>query len=482
MGAVRGVVFRGSVRRFHLLLMLAVLGGSFLHGADQPDLDSLAQEGLRILADYLRIDTTNPPGNEEAAARFFARILRKEDIPFRILESAPGRANLYARLRGSGGAPPLLLLQHMDVVPSDQDQWAVGPFSGELSQEALWGRGALDMKGLGVVHLMTFLAIQRSRLPLNRDVILLAAADEEAGGGLGVAWLMDNHFELLRGVGLVLAEGGTNVVVDGRPAYIGIEVSQKVPLWLRLSVKGQPGHGSTLHPESAPWRLIRALQKISNYGSPVRVEPSVARYFRRIARFQPPQQQQLFSGIRRVLEDRNLVGELGPYYGSLLQNTVNLTVLRAGEATNAVPAEAVAELDCRLLPSQDVDQFVSDLARLIDDPAVQIQRLLEFGPNASPEDSELFTAVEEVLATNDWAAEVGPSVLPGFTDSYHFRAAGIPAYGFTPFMAASGEGRGVHGENERITVPDFQQGLSLFYQVVERLVRSPQPRATASEN
>lgn len=474
MSGVRGAV-GGWVRRFRRLMILGILAGSSLQAADQPDLDSLAEEGLRILADYLRVDTTNPPGNEEAAARFLARILRKEEIPFRILESAPGRANLYARLRGTGGASPLLLLQHMDVVPSNQNQWEIGPFSGELSQEAVWGRGALDMKGLGVVHLMTFLAIQRSKLPLNRDVILLATADEEAGGNLGLAWLMDNHFELLRGVGLVLGEGGANVVVDGRPAYIGIEVTQKVPLWLRLSVKGQSGHASILHPGSAPWRLVRALQRISTYQSPIRVEPSVARYFRRIARFQPPSQQQLFSGIRRVLEDRHLVAELGPYYGSLLQNTINLTVLRAGEATNAVPAEAVAELDCRLLPSQDIDQFVSDLTRLIDDPAVQIQRLLEFGPGYSPEDSELFTAVEEVLAAMGSPAEVGPSVLAGFTDSYHFRTAGIPAYGFTPFLAASGEARGVHGENERITVTDFRQGLSLFYRVVERLVRAPQP-------
>lgn len=449
-----------------------LLAGSAVFPADLVNLDSLADEGIRILSEYIRIDSSNPPGNEEAAARFLSRVLRREEIPYRILESAPRRVNLYARIRGTGQDAPLLLLQHMDVVPSDEDQWLIAPFSGEVTRDALWGRGTLDMKGLGVVHLMTFLGLQRSRQPLSRDVILLATADEEQGGGLGMAWLMDNHSELFRGVGLVLAEGGTNVIVDDQAAYIGLEVTQKVPLWLRLRVAGRPGHASIQQADSAPHRLVRALQRIATIPAAPRVEPSVARYFRRIARFQPPSLQTLFLGIRRVLEDHRLLDELSPYYRSLLQNTVNITVLRAGSSTNVIPGDAVAELDCRLLPSQDVNQFLADLIRVIDDPAVQVERLLEFEPGQSSEDSELFPAVEEVLAASGSSAEVGPSVLPGFTDSAFFRAAGIPAYGFTPFLAASGEGRGVHGDNERISVEDFRQGFRFFFRVVERLTRA----------
>jgi acetylornithine deacetylase/succinyl-diaminopimelate desuccinylase-like protein len=451
------------------------LGSSSLIAIDTPDLEQLSEEGIRVFTEYLTFDTTNPPGREIEAVQFLASILRSEGIPSTILEPVPGRANLYARLDGTGEEPPLLLLQHVDVVPSESDQWLVDPFSGAIRDEAIWGRGALDMKSLGTVHLMTFLALHRLDVPLNRDVILLATADEEAGGSLGLAWLFDNHSRLFQGVGLVLAEGGMNVVTGDRFDYVGVEVTQKVPLWLRLTVSGTSSHGSLPRPDSPAQRLVRALNRVLGYQSPVRVESSVAEFLGRIARLQPPTLQPLFQDPRQVLEDRSRLERFGSFYRSLFLNTINLTVLRSGEATNVVAPFALAELDCRLLPSQDPDHFVEELRLLIADPAIQIERILEFGPGMSPEPEQLYQAIREELEAQGAEAEVGPAVLPGFTDSHYFRAHGIPAYGFSPFPLSMGETYGVHGTNERIGLEDFRSGLAFFYRVVARLVLPTDP-------
>jgi acetylornithine deacetylase/succinyl-diaminopimelate desuccinylase-like protein len=463
---------RGLICSLTLMMVGPTLTGPVL-GTDLPDFDELAAEGIQILADYIRIDTSNPPGNEIEGARFLGEILGREGIPYEILESAPGRANLIARLPGKGSGKPLILLQHIDVVPPEDHLWSVGPFAGEIRDGAVWGRGALDMKGLGVVHLMTLLALKRGGIPPDRDLILLATADEEAGSRLGMGWLADNHFDRFRDAGLVLGEGGANLVIDGRLVYVGIEITQKVPVWIRLSVRGVPGHGSLLRIDSAPVRLVRALNRVLGYQAPLRVEDAVASFFGRIARFQPQPAQRVFGDVRAALADPAFrPAQLGGYYAALLQNTVNLTVLQAGHVINAVPSSALAELDCRLLPGQNVEEFLADLTRVIDDPAIQMDRLLEFEPGESPSDSELFDAVGRAAEVWGLGAEVGPSVLPGFTDSHFFRVRGIPAYGFSPFRTAGEEARGIHGRDERISVDDFRFGLEFFYRVVADLVRT----------
>lgn len=466
----------GWAGSFGLILVASFLTGSVM-GADPPDFDALAEEGVGILVDYIRIDTSNPPGNESESARYLGDILRREGILHEILESAPGRANLIARLPGKGAGKPLILLQHMDVVPPEEHLWSVAPFSGLVRDGAVWGRGALDMKGLGVVHLMTLLALKRGGVPLDRDLILLATADEEAGSRLGMGWLADNHFDRFRRAGLVLTEGGANLVVDTRLAYVGIEVTQKVPVWLRLTVRGASGHGALLRKDSAPVRLIRALNRLLDYEAPLRAEEPVAAFFERIAPFQAGPARRFFADIRAALADPNFrPAHLGGYYAALLQNTVNLTILQAGHIINTVPTLAMADLDCRLLPGQNVEEFLAELIRIIDDPAVQVDRLLEFESGKSPADSELFGAVEKVLASWGMDAEVGPSVLPGFTDSHFFRVRGIPAYGFSPFRTAGEEARGVHGRDEKLSLADFRFGLEFFYRVVAELVGSEDGR------
>jgi acetylornithine deacetylase/succinyl-diaminopimelate desuccinylase-like protein len=439
-------------------------------GAVLPSFDDLNREGLALLSDYLKLDTSNPPGRELQAARFLGSILQKEGIQYEIMEPVPGRANLVAWLKGDGARAPLVLLQHLDVVPPWKEQGAVEAFSGDIHDGSIWGRGALDMKGLGLIQVLAMISLKRSGLPLTRDVLLVASADEEAGSRFGMAWLMDNRQDLFQKVGLVLTEGGGNISSGGQLAYVGLEASQKAPLWLRLTARGAGGHGALLERDTATDRLIAALGRVLQYRSPIRVENPVERYFRRIAPFQPEGIRHLFEDIRSAASDPNFnLEQLGPYYGALLVNTVNLTVLRAGASINSVPIEAVAELDCRLLPSEDSRDFLQEILSLIDDPAIEVERLLEVRAARSPEKAELVRAVSDALDDLQIQAEVGPSVLPGYSDARFFRARGIPAFGFSPYRLVGAQGSGIHGRNERLGLDDFRFGLEFYYRVVAHL-------------
>jgi acetylornithine deacetylase/succinyl-diaminopimelate desuccinylase-like protein len=459
------------------IVWLAV--GVFLVGvlvAQRPTLDSaLTKEAIDVLCGYLKIDTSNPPGNELEAALYLAAILDREQIPYEIFEPVPGRATLVARLKGTGERRPLILLQHLDVVPpveGDEDS-----FSGEIREGAIWGRGALDMKGLGVVQLMSFIRLKRSGMTLTRDVILIASADEEAGSRLGTAWLLDNYFDRFRDAGLVLTEGGSNLEDSGNLSYVGIEIAQKAPLWLRLSVRGLGGHAALAADDSPVVRLVRALNRVAGYRPALRVEPNVERYFRRIARFEPREISPVFQDIQAAILDPEFdPSRLGAYFQALLQNTMQITVLRAGDVVNSIPQLVWAELDCRLLPGTDPGEFLGKLVRIIDDPAVELEPLLEVHPSRSPEKVELVRAVAQSLEEIGSDAEVGPSVSPGFTDSRLFRERGIPSYGFSPFRHVAEYGSGIHGRNERIAVEDFKFGLNLFSRVLDRLVYSQAPR------
>ncbi|HLV02312.1 MAG TPA: M20/M25/M40 family metallo-hydrolase [Acidobacteriota bacterium] len=447
--------------------------GSFsiaLAGGDAPDFDRLAEEGINILSGYLKSDTSNPPGQELAGALYLAGHLERAGIGYRILESSPGRANLYARIKGEGNLPPIILLHHIDVVPATDERWAQAPFSGMVADGFIWGRGALDAKGLGVAQLMTLLSLKRSDRPLKRDVIYLATADEEQGGRYGVEWLLGNHFQLVENAELVLNEGGTNFVKDGKLAYIGVENHQKLPLWVRLNVRGQGGHGSIPHGDSANVRLIRALDRIVRYQPPLRVTPPVALYFRSVAPLQSASMRTAFANIEEWVDDTAFVRNMSPYFQSLLRDTINLTVLSGGSSVNVMPSSATAELDCRLLPDQDPDEFLFRLAELAGDPSIEMETSLKFEPTDSPRHSEIIEVIRRVTKRFSPDAIVGPSVLPGFTDSHHFREKGIPAYGFSPFKTRGSESASVHGTNERLALDDFRFGVQYLYSVVAELV------------
>jgi acetylornithine deacetylase/succinyl-diaminopimelate desuccinylase-like protein len=453
------------------IILVGILASTLI-ARPQPDWNKAGQEAVDLLASYIRVDTTNPPGNEDRAARFFGALLEKEGIEYKIFESAPGRASIYARLKGNGRRRPLILLNHMDVVPPDRNFWSYDPFAGVIRDGYLYGRGALDMKSLGAAELMAFLLLKRSGMRLERDVIFLGTADEEAGGRAGAGWFAANHAELIRDAEFLITEGSNNIVANGRAVYYGIGVTEKTPCWLRLTVKGTPGHGSVPRPDSAPSRLIRALAKLQAHESPLKVVPAVARYFAGIA---PAEQdatlKKAFSDIEAALQDPKLRAAVmsNPQHVALLRNTIQPTVVNIGSKTNVIPAIATAEIDCRLLPGERPEDFVAEIRSCIADPAVQVETLLAFPATESPAGTDLFKAITGTISAEDPSARFITTVLAGFTDSHFFRQMGIVCYGFSPFLIPAPDFSGVHGNNERIPVEQIGKGTKLLYAIVERL-------------
>jgi len=437
---------------------------------------ALGEEAAALLAQYLRINTTNPPGNEIVAARWLADLLRREGIEARIFEPRPGKANLYARLRGDGSARPLILLNHMDVVLASPEYWQVDPFGGVVTDGYVWGRGALDMKGEGIVQLMTLLVLKRAKVPLKRDVIFLATADEEIGAGVGAAWFVEHHADLIRDAEFLLNEGGTTRA-NGRGGvdYYGVGTTEKSPFWLDLTARGTAGHGSRPTPDNPVHRLIRALQRVADWSgrSPLIVTPVVDRYFRDLA---PLERDTLarrwFADIAAALRDtvaaRVITADIT--YNALLRNTISITGLKGSDKTNVIPPLATAVLDVRLLPGQEPAAFLAELTRVIADTAVTLRPQ---GPNwsatESPVDTELFRAIVAAARARHPDAVVTTPMLAGFTDSHYFRRLGIASYGIGPFPLTQADSRGVHGNDERLSLEAIRFGVRFFYDIVTRV-------------
>lgn len=435
------------------------------------DLQRLQDESVQRAREYLRINTANPPGNEAEAMRWFARILAQEGIPFDTASPAPGRGNIWARLKG-GNEPALLLLHHMDVVPADPRYWDVDPFSGELRNGDLYGRGALDTKLLGIAHLQAFIALHRFKVPLDRDVIFMATADEEAGGAFGAGWIVKNRPDAFRGTGFVLNEGGSGSLGAGRQ-QVGIEVTQKVPLWLKLVATGNPGHGSQPQVATAVTRLVRALERLRTYEFAPRIVPAVDAYFKGIAPNAGPWQmafQDMAAAVRNPATLLRLQAE-SPAAAALTRNTCSITMLEGSNKINVVPTEATAQIDCRTLPDQDHDAFIAELAAAINDPGIRIEKILGFAPAVSPQDNLAYRAMVDVTRRHFPQASVIPLVQTGFTDSHFFRALGIPSYGYAPFLIPVEQAAGLHGNNERMSEANLRRGTAIMLDVVRRIAQ-----------
>jgi acetylornithine deacetylase/succinyl-diaminopimelate desuccinylase-like protein len=437
------------------------------------DWEQIGDEAVATLSKYLRINTTNPPGNEIEAAEFLGRIFDREGIRYRIFQSQPGRASIYAHLSGDGSKRPIILLSHMDVVAADPSNWEISPFSGAIKDGYIWGRGALDMKGMGIVELMSLLALKRQQAPLKRDVIFLATADEEAGGRLGAGWFVQNHWDLIKDAEYLITEFGWIFVEDGRVKYYAVDVAEKAPCWLKISFSGTPGHGSMPRTDTSVNRLIHALERVLAYQTPLRVVPPVDEYFATLALLEDPPKRGLMANIRQTVEQPKTLAPLLqiPYFNAILRNTISVTVLEGSSKTNVIPPTASAHLDCRLLPGQDPGEFIGQLKRVIDDPSVQIERLLNITSSASPTDTEFYRIVSRVIKDSDATAVVAPMMLSGFTDSHYFRERGITCYGFVPFKVSFADLGRIHGNNERVSVENVKLGTRMLYEMLVRLCR-----------
>jgi acetylornithine deacetylase/succinyl-diaminopimelate desuccinylase-like protein len=436
------------------------------------DWDALAREGQTILANYLRINTTNPPGNEMLTARFLKDILDKEGIPAQIVDSAVlggNHANLYARLKGNGSKKAIALLHHMDVVPATASQWTVDPFSGEVKDGYIWGRGAIDMKGEAVAHLMAMIALKRSGAQLNRDIVFIANADEEYTSTGGIAFV-DNHADLLKDVEYLITEATENSVIDGKVKYFAVGVAEKRTFWQKLTVKGVPSHGSRPTKLNPVPRLVAALDKIAKYETPLHVTPGVDKYFRDIARLYPEPRRTWLSDVKKALDNPAarewILSDV--YWNAYLRNTISLTALTGSNKTNVIPPEASAEIDIRLLPDADPAEVLATLQRLAGDTAVHWSTILQpKTPLESPIDTDLFRAIERAAKDRAPDAFVTTPMQTGATDRPTYRKLGIITYAIDPFLTEQAERqKGVHGNNERLSIENVGFGIKYVYDIL----------------
>jgi acetylornithine deacetylase/succinyl-diaminopimelate desuccinylase-like protein len=424
---------------------------------------------LDRLKAYIEIDTTNPPGNETRAVEFFAKIFDRAGIAYETAESAPGRGNIWARLKG-GEEPALVLLHHMDVVPATAEAWDTNPLEAVVKDGELIGRGALDTKSLGIMDLEAFLALQRRHEPLNRDVIFMATADEEAGGYFGAGWLVEHRPEIFKNVGYLLNEGGRGSR-QGDAISFSIEVAQKRPYWLKLTATDEAGHGSRPLPTSAPTRLIAALQRIQSTPFEPRVIELVREMFTQLAPYMGEEWRKPMLDIDEAIEDPAFLARFQAAQSglhALLRNTCSITMLSGSQKINVVPPTASAELDCRILPDQDAAAFLNAIRERIADDHIKVEELMLFSPAQSSSDTTLYRQLGAVIKRYYPTAGIVTSVTGGFTDSHFFRDLGIASYGFSPVIVPEDAARSVHGNNERIGIATFNEGVEIMTELVRQ--------------
>jgi len=426
-----------------------------------------------LMQQYLRVNTSNPPGNEIEAAKFLKKIFDEHGIENEIFEYKPGRANIIARIKGNGSKRPIILLSHMDVVTAEPASWEVDPFAAVIKNGFIYGRGALDMKDEGLLHLMAMILLKREGPPLSRDVIFLGTADEEVLDE-GSLWMIANKADLFKDAEYLLTEGGDNLLEGGTVKIVGVDVAEKAPFWLRLTATGLPGHGSRPVADSATNRLIRAMGRILDWETPVKLLPAVEQFFKDVAPLQAEPLRSQFANIRESLKNPAFVQSLTNKreYNFLLRNTISITMLSGSKQTNVIPNAATCNLDVRLLPGESPDEFLKALRAVIADPSIKIENVNRFKPpNSSRIDTELFSLIARKTKENYPGAIVTTKMLSGYTESQLYRQLGITAYGWAPIYTTPDQDEGVHGNNERIAVDNVRKGTREFYEVVKDISR-----------
>ncbi len=444
-----------------------------MKAAPEADWDAIGLEAVGHLKALLRIDTTNPPGNERPAADYIAGVLDREGIDYQIVESEPGRASLVARVTGSGDKGPLLLNGHLDVVPADPEHWDHPPFAAEEAGGYIWGRGAIDMKHMVVESLMALVLAKRQGLALKRDIILAAVADEEAGSNKGAVFLVEKHPGLVR-ADYVLNEIGGYPLYFGNAKFYPIQVSEKGICWFEMLARGEPGHGSMPRSDNAIVRLSRAVTALADARLPQHNTPVVEHFIRQLANASPFPQKALlplllkphFSRILLDLLRKQNEGQANAM-GAMIQNTVSSTIARAGRKVNVIPHSATVQVDGRTIPGQSMQEFLAEVQKVVGDD-IRIDVLDQHDGTAFTSKTPLFDKICSVLDRRDPGGIPVPFMIPGFTDSFAYARLGATCYGFAPvkldpeidFTSL------YHGHNERIPKAGFEWGVRTLYEVV----------------
>jgi acetylornithine deacetylase/succinyl-diaminopimelate desuccinylase-like protein len=433
----------------------------------------LETEATQWLQDLIRINTTNPPGNEISAAKYLKAILDKEGIPSEIFESTPGRGFLVARLSANPVPDPskaLLLMGHLDVVGVDRSKWTVDPFAGVIQGSYLYGRGAIDDKAMTTANVAVMVELKRTAARLNRDVILLAEGDEEDGGAQGIQFAIDKHWDKIA-AGFAINEGGDIVLKDGKVQYVGVQASEKVAENVDVIATGTSGHASMPLKDNPVAHLSAAIAKIAAYETPVQFNSITRAYFEGLA----PVEDEDIGKWMRVLEtpDRGdhaarVISDANPLWNAMMRDTISPTMLQAGVRQNVIPAEAKGVLNIRLLPGDQLDPLLFKLKALVNDPAVRF----EVEPNAAESTpsssltSPLFDSIKRVAGLEFPGSPVVPFLSTGATDSAFLRMRNVQAYGLESFPLTEEDRDRMHGNDERIPLDSFRKGVEFLYNVV----------------
>jgi acetylornithine deacetylase/succinyl-diaminopimelate desuccinylase-like protein len=445
------------------------------------DTTALAKEAEGWLADLIRIDTTNPPGNEQAAAKYIAGVLTKEGLTPEFLDLAPGRSALVARLRSAAMPDPsraLLLVAHMDVVGVDKSKWTVDPFGAVIKEGYMYGRGSIDDKGMLAANLAAFIALKRSNARVNRDVIFLATADEEQGGEASIRILIAKYWDKFA-AGFALNEGGRVILKNGKVQYVAVQASEKVPVDVAVIARGPSGHASTPTKDNAVVHLAAAVAKIGGYTASVRFTTIVRRYFEQLA---PLEDDELAKWIRSLdTPDRGehaqrFVSDANPLWNSMLRDTIAPTMLSAGVRANVIPSEARAMLNVRLLPGDTIDVLLADLAKSVNDPQIRFEVQPDAGLAAPPSslESDFYVTITKAASQEFSGAPVLPFLSAGATDSAQLRLHNVQAYGLSPFPMSDEDSRRMHADDERIPLASFDKGVDFIARVVSEFAASKQ--------
>jgi acetylornithine deacetylase/succinyl-diaminopimelate desuccinylase-like protein len=437
------------------------------------DFNKLDEDALGWLQGLIRINTVNPPGNELVAAKYIADILQKEGIASEVDQSTPGRGILIARLSATAVPDPsraLLLMGHLDVVGVDKSKWQVDPFGAAIQGGYLYGRGAIDDKGMLVAEIAAIVALKRANVPLDRDVILLAEGDEEQAGEAGMKFAVDKYWQKIA-AGFALNEGGNVTLKDAKVQYIGVQAAEKVPVNVTVTANGTSGHGSVPLPNNPIVLLADALSKIAAYQTPFQLTPVTETYFEQLSMVEDDDigkwMRALDSPVRADLAE-NKVAAASPIWNSMLRDTIAPTMLQAGIRPNVVPSEAQATLNVRLLPGNSIDSLLLKFRDLVKNPHITFTSDTSIGEAApsSSLDSAFFKTIQQASNEEFPDTPVIPMMSTSASDSADLRLRNVQAYGLLPFPLTDEDALRMHADNERIPLDSFRKGVEYLYRIV----------------
>ena len=469
-GLLAGIILMLALRPAALKSQTPAPGGA-------PDQLQLTAEAQTWLTDLIRINTTNPPGNEMEAAKYIQNVLQKENIPAEVLEMKPGRGIVIARLQAGplpDSSKALLLVAHLDVVGVDRAKWSVDPFAATQKDGYIYGRGAIDDKGMVAANLAAFIGLKRSGTRLTRDVIFLADDDEEQGGDASIKAVIDRYWDKIA-CGFALNEGGNVVMQNGKVQYVGIQTSEKVAYNVTMTATGTSGHASVPQKDNAVVHLAAAVQKVGTLETPMHLLTMTRRYFEQLA---PVEDDDIAKWIRALdSSDRAdlaalRLAQMNPVWNSMLRDTIAPTELTAGVRTNVVPPQASANLNIRLLPGNSIQDVIAEMQKAVNDPQIKFTVEPDAGPSApsSSITTELYQTIERLAPKQFPGAVVVPYLSTWYTDSSYLRVHNVQAYGLVPFPLSEADILRMHGDDERIPIESFRTGVDFLYKAVHEFV------------